>query len=478
MKKTIRLSKNKTKFALMVPLLALLLSACFTPWVGDEAELTIDLGTAGRAAVTPQEFAGLSFELILDGPGGKLTETISGSARASIKLLPGIYHITVRGTGDNPDPVLYAGFPDKMLRVWGTYTANVKPGQKNRAAIAVTSTAEVTNWEQLSTAITNADTSGRKEIILLSNSIFTSANTINIPSGSDITLLPDGTVTINRGNGNTVFNVYGILCLGQPEMKGSLTIDGLNIGTSVSMLNVFSGKLEMHENVTLIRAARGDNRPSRGGAVHIRNADFYMYGGTISYSIARNSGNNNNQHYDGGGGVWIEQGIFTMSGNAKLANNTCWERNYANYPGRGGGVFVGINGIFTMKDNAAVIDNFASHGEGSGVYLYSGATFRMEGGVISGNLAEMVSATLDYGGGAGLHVNGSAIFIKTGGIIYGNDAATPAHLRNRITGTGSNHDARGYAAFHSGSRRRRNITAGETVNCTGGGDQSFWNLAN
>lgn len=173
--------------------------------------------------------------------------------------------------------------------------------------------------------------------------------------------------------------------------------------------------------------SRGD-----GGGVYVSGiGEFVMHGGTISeneggvyirshilsQSIRPGNGkgrftmnggkisNNINKYYDSG--VHVD-GMFIMN-NGVIEKNGCR---------KGGGVYV-EEGSFIMNDGT-IKENFAygssgySYG-GGGIYIYSNATFTMNGGLIENNRAYR-----DSTGGGGVFVDGK--FMMNGGTIRANRA--------------------------------------------------------
>jgi hypothetical protein len=142
---------------------------------------------------------------------------------------------------------------------------------------------------------------------------------------------------------------------------------------------------------------------SSGGGVHVNSGSFDMTGGIISGNKAAF-----------GGGVRMDgAGIFKMSGDAKVIDNTA-----SITPAQGGGVYFNGSGVgsFTMEDQAEISGNIAAIG--GGVYV-AADTFTMTGGTIGSNTA--TSTGIGTGGG-GVYVMGSGTFTMTGGTIGGNTA--------------------------------------------------------
>ena len=155
-----------------------------------------------------------------------------------------------------------------------------------------------------------------------------------------------------------------------------------------------------------------------GGGVYVNTATFNMSG---SASVSGNSA-------DYGGGVYVTNGTaaagtFTMSGDASVSGNS------ANY---GGGVYMReSNSKFTMSENAAVSGNTAK-AAGGGVNLIGGGTFTMGSGSITGN--NVIGANLNSSGG-GVYVD-NGTFNMTGGTISGNNVTHSDNMHDNEGGGG------------------------------------------
>ncbi|MDE7164787.1 MAG: hypothetical protein K2O04_05140 [Clostridiales bacterium] len=148
-----------------------------------------------------------------------------------------------------------------------------------------------------------------------------------------------------------------------------------------------------------------------GGGVGVNGATskFTMTNGTIS-------GNTADDAYCGGGGVHVSAGTFDMSA-GKITGN---------YGRAGSGVGLYSNATFNMSGTAEISNNTAGTvsqvgGNGGGVYVYS-STFNMSGGTISENKAVSYSSTIGQGGGVIVSYSNS-LFKFEGGKITGNTAA-------------------------------------------------------
>jgi hypothetical protein len=252
----------------------------------------------------------------------------------------------------------------------------------------------------------------------------TANGAINISRKHIKLTVPDNTEISIRRNGYSgrLFNVNaGASLTLEAGMRGSLTLDGGWDGVQTQSANSSiieisaGGKLTMGDGVKLKNNKRSDGH---GGGVYLNGGLFEMTGGEIS---------GNSTSYSGGG-VYVDGGTFTMSG-GMISGNTI--------TGSGGGVYLRNRGIFRMtggmisgntSDNngggvlvwdgnftmsSAVISGNSTTSSGGGVYVSSNGTFTMEGGaVISGN-----SATTS---GGGIYLN-TGTFTMSGGIIYGRD---------------------------------------------------------
>jgi hypothetical protein len=116
------------------------------------------------------------------------------------------------------------------------------------------------------------------------------------------------------------------------------------------------------------------------------------------------------------GGVWANNMAITLNGNARISNNKA--------QGPGGGLYLDTDATLVMSGNVRITNNRSGldpnlpTGSGGGVYLGArarGASFRMLGGTISGNIAQN-----SFGGGVG--VSAASTFIFQDGTISGNTA--------------------------------------------------------
>ena len=390
------MKKSNWLVLFIISALLLILSGCFSPYGADETNITISLGDLGRVAVSSAEINTLSYEIILDGPGGRRTETFSGTS-TSIRVRPGTYNVMVLAIGNRPsdydnDPShAPLNFPARMLRGWGCEKVTIQRGQDNPIPIKMATATEVTTQQQLDKALDQV-LGTREHIIVIKGSI------TDLPASGSYTI--SGRVTLVAENASTIdlsdayFNIPNIadrLTLGKEGMGGILTLDGDGFPTNYPLISV-NGQLFMNDGVVL----QGRNRNSgRGGGVALNGseASFTMNGGTISRNTVSS---------DGGGVLVDGNGTFNMNGGI-IDGNTA--------TGSGGGVAV-VNGSFTM--NGGFITGNRSGGWGHGVHMTVGI-FTINSPVgrvnISGNVTDGV------GSGAGqLVVNPGATLNNNAGI--------------------------------------------------------------
>jgi hypothetical protein len=219
-----------------------------------------------------------------------------------------------------------------------------------------------------------------------------------------------------------------------------VTIDG---GGRAVTLNGSGALIVVGNNVTL--AFRNITLKGRGVGVDNNNALVRVAsGGRLELETGAKITGNKNTSFFSGGGVYVDSsGTFIMSG-GEITGNTASAS--ASYSHSGGGVYVD-GGTFTMS-GGEITGNTASgpnSDSGGGVYVYRSGTFTMSGGEITDNTASS-SGSNSFSGG-GVYVDGGT-FTKTGGGTISN------------TNTATN----GKVAYVSSGSKKRNATAGPSVN--------------
>ena len=223
-----------------------------------------------------------------------------------------------------------------------------------------------------------------------------------------------GGVNVNRG---ASFTMYGGVIAGNSTYKSEAENNaasgrggGVYITGASGMFTMSGG--EICGNIANIG----------GGVSVIGGADFTMSGGKISSNVAlagKIDGSYNNAQSGLGGGVNLygsdsDPVKFTMSGGEISGNKATFDSNVDSaedkgFPkyGEGGGVYVNYAEM-TMSGEAKISDNTASH-NGGGIYVHYGAMLTMNGGTIGGT-SEQDGATVETGNtasyfGGGIYVN-------------------------------------------------------------------------
>ena len=204
--------------------------------------------------------------------------------------------------------------------------------------------------------------------------------------------------TLSLSGKGSLFTVNNGVTL---TLDNNITLQGRSDNTD-SLVKVEDGGTFIMNSGSVIS---GNIIPSGiGGGVHVRGTFTMNNGSAIS--------NNNVRR---GGGVYIRSGSFTLNGGT-ISGNTATAGDNG-----GGGVYVGVGSIFIM--NSGFIRDNITDGDGGGVIVEG--TFTMNGGIISGNKANVGGGIYNY-----------ATFSKTGSsVIYGdlNNIYSPGSGENTAT---------------------------------------------
>ena len=213
----------------------------------------------------------------------------------------------------------------------------------------------VSTWDELSSAITDAQENA----------------TVNIRLASDIETAANASVKIDEGKKVTI------------DLNGNdITKTGLRPTGSLFSISGEDGKLSV---LTIKDSSSGEpgkitgNKGTYARAFNISEyGELYLESGNIS-------GNVNNR----GAGVYINGGRFVMSGGI-IENNTAYcttNGEVQSGSGRGGGVYITGSGSFEMSGGMLRGNGWAHFAEancgtiyGGGVYVDKDATFVMTGG--------------------------------------------------------------------------------------------------
>lgn len=232
-----------------------------------------------------------------------------------------------------------------------------------------------------------------------------------------------GGVAITSGT----FNMYGGTITGNTAGLKKESGYGAGGGVFVDMrgtFNLYRG--EISENTAVLQG---------GGGVYVyTTGKFTMYDGTITrntVTLLGESTYSNSTDY-GGGGV-LNRGTFTME-NGTISDNTVIPFSDNGTQGGGGvfntGTFTMENGTLTgnkalnYKDRTDGLGDADACGNGGGLYNASGATAKIENGIIKDNISSARSNGLD-GEGAGIFTKGTLYIGTTSSSvveIYDNEA--------------------------------------------------------
>lgn len=214
-----------------------------------------------------------------------------------------------------------------------------------------------------------------------------------------------GGVAITSGT----FNMYGGTITGNTAGLKKQSGYGAGGGVFVDMrgtFNLYRG--EISENTAVFQG---------GGGVYVyTTGKFTMHDGTITrntVTLLGESTYSNSTDY-GGGGV-LNKGTFIME-NGTISNNTVVPFSDDGTQGGGGvyntGTFTMENGTLTgnkalnYKDRTDGLGDADTCGNGGGLYNASGATAKIENGIIKDNISSARSNGLD-GEGAGIFTKGT-----------------------------------------------------------------------
>ena len=284
---------------------------------------------------------------------------------------------------------------------------------------------------------------------------------------------------------NGTFNMYGGSIKNNQGTRWigaeSYYVGGVLV-TSSGAFNLYDGELSGNSSAHRARASGTFN----GGAVNVSGGKFNMYGGIIKNNIAGTSkatgdgggvyvttSNNKkgtftmtggvitgNTASRSGGGVAVNNGTFTMSGDAKISDNSArWDYNSSEH--KGGGVFVGASGKFTMSGDTSISGNLAragytdSNAQGGGVYVSNGGTFTMNdnASIKSNTMTVQYNNGLQTIQGGGVYVGGTLNL--SGGAIEDNTA--------HYEGGGIYLDPKGTVNLGTGTITVRNNTSTKTI---------------
>ena len=249
----------------------------------------------------------------------------------------------------------------------------------------------------------------------------TTGRAVDIGYGSSST-----TATFNLWGGSITGNFCNDSAGGVAITSGTFNMYGGKITGNTAGLKKESGYgagggvfVDMRGTFNLYRGEISDNTAvfQGGGGVYVyTTGKFTMYDGTITrntVTLLGESTYSNSTDY-GGGGV-LNKGTFIME-NGTISNNTVVPFSDDGTQGGGGvyntGTFTMENGTLTgnkalnYKDRTDGLGDADACGNGGGLYNASGATAKIENGIIKDNISSARSNGLD-GEGAGIFTKGT-----------------------------------------------------------------------
>lgn len=235
--------------------------------------------------------------------------------------------------------------PNKDNTTSGTLTLYAK---WEAESIAVNKT--VTSFSALQSAITGATgTSQDTPYVIGIDSNFDTEGSISITVTSHVKLVATGDYTITKTTDFAGINIFTVnsgasLTLGDANAGGTLTIDGGGTAistTTKSLINV-TGTLVLNEKSVLQNNVCYDNYDSsNGAAVYSSGGNIIINGGTIKDNQLLREGKS-------GGGIYLENGIFTMTSGSFINNNASTTNGNKIY---GGALYVDNSAVSIRNAN-------------------------------------------------------------------------------------------------------------------------------
>jgi hypothetical protein len=253
-----------------------------------------------------------------------------------------------------------------------------------------------------------------------------------------------------------VFIVLGLAC--------ASTSDSVKLAASINEVYGLSNKLAWLRT----NAESGGeyiidvNSPERinGGLGFIREGHLSYKGKNNITITLRGAGSINNAIY---GSVFnVDSGVtLILDGNITLRGYK--PRNLAEAEVTNAAIIVYSGGTFVMNDGTItgnVNNSKFGAANGGGVEVNDDGTFLMKGGTITGNICFPVNDRVTSQGG-GVYVDTKGTFTKTGGTIYGYTGDSTGNEVRELMGN-SLSNGKGHAVY--AGNKRKETTAGPDVN--------------
>jgi len=310
------------------------------------------------------------------------------------------------------------------------------------------------------------------------------------PNGGGI-YVNSGSVTITSGkieNNEANLNGGGIAIGG----SGSVTMDGGSINNNISVAGSGGGIYIADGNIIINDGEIKENKSSSptgglGGGICVSNGSITMYDGTIEGNEAIN-----------GGGFYLTKGTFEIQNGSSITKNKAEN-------GAGGYV---LDGVFNLT-GGTTSNNIATE-NGGGYYIIDTETANLSNGIISNNVAKngggfyqtqtnenITSTTLSgtcyvnnntaiSGNGGGVYVDGGSTFrIISGKVIYNTSTGSPSgtdlksyiYKENKITDEQTVYAKDSSAGVGGGVYIKNGIFTMKNTDGTNGTSAIFGNIA-
>lgn len=260
------------------------------------------------------------------------------------------------------------------------------------------------------------------------SNIATSGNGGGIYVATGDATITGGNITYNKanqGNGGGLYLEGGIITMDGGILHSNYATNGGGVYVSSGSITISSGSIgeENKHNIATtgngggIYVATGDatitggnidhNKAEQGngGGLYLEGGNFIMNNGSINYNNSIN-----------GGGAYITESTFELNGGSFISNTAT---------SNGGGFYIGDNSTVKLSDGS-VGKNTAQNGGG----FYQTQDTNTTTTSLSGNCNVYENSSL-LGNGGGVYINGGSTFRMIGGLIIYNKST----LENTNTST-------------------------------------------
>lgn len=310
----------------------------------------------------------------------------------------------------------------------------------NSGSSGIVINANVSTFSDLKTkieSVIDTYTLDNPYVIAISDSFGTdldTASTITVSSHVKLVAATTDGCCISKTDAYASVNIFTVaagasLTLGDSNADGELIIDGNNISSSRSLINV-SGTLVLNKNSTLQNSYITSY--THGGAVYSKTGTININGGIIKNNTISVAGKN-------GGGIYLDNGTFTMTSGTFEGNSVSVDGNKM----YGGALYltsctVNITGG-TFSNNIATNTGTTSYNTdfyGGAIYVIGSGTNDIPAIIsnctFSSNSAYQIGGAIYTGGTSYININnstfenntvtndtaqGSAVYINTDGNI-------------------------------------------------------------